>query len=182
VDAEDASGATIASTPAVPAAPMPSSVDQSNAGDGSGFALADEFGGSFAGQSFTVGRTGTLAGFQFSALAADGGAVGLDTVTVRVLDEAGNVLLFKTVLLQLEGGCCGVAGPPPVDQASFALQTVDVSELHFPVTAGEVLRFEVHSFNAMQVGDSVDLYGGGSESVNGVAMPGRDLAFQVLVQ
>lgn len=68
---------------------------------------------------------------------------------------------------------------------SPTLQTVDLTAFQLPVTAGEVLHFELHSNSfgfPFLIGDSADLYPGGTESVNGIPIPGRDLAFQVLTQ
>jgi len=177
-------GGVTAVTDPIKAGPLASDVDQANAGDGSGSVLVNDGTFSYAAQSVTIGRTGTLAGLQFTALAAESGAVGQVPATIVVRDDAGTLLLQQQANLHLEGACgaagCGV---PALDPASPTLQTVDLSSSHLAVTAGEVLHFEVHSgFSSLVVGDGADLYPGGTESVNGVPIPGRDLAFQVLIQ
>jgi hypothetical protein len=176
-------GGNIATSAFVRAGPLAADVDQANAGDGSGFVLVNESNFSSAGQSVTMAKTGTLAAVQFSALAADSGFAGQVPATILVRDNGGALLIRTDVSLSLEGACGPPpCGPPPIDPASPTLQTVDLSAAHFAVTAGQVLHFEVHSPFALQVGDGADLYPGGEESVNGIPIPGRDLAFQVLVQ
>jgi hypothetical protein len=167
------------------AGPLSSDVDQTNAGDGSAGVVVWDSQFSYAGQSVTMGKTGTLGGLQFMALAApDIGSAGLASATVIVRDDTGKQLLRKDdVPISLEGACSPTpCGPPPIDPSSPILQTVDLSAFGLPVTAGQSLHFEVHSSFALQVSDGADLYPGGEESVNGIPIPGRDLAFQVLVQ
>jgi hypothetical protein len=185
VRATDAAGNVAETTTPVGAGPLASDVDQANAGDGSGSVVVWDSQFSFAGQSVTIGKTGTLGGIQFTALAAaDIGSAGFFPATVIVRDDTGKVLIRKDgAQISLEGACSPApCGPPPIDPSSPTLQTVDLSASRLAVTAGQLLHFEVHSSFALQIGDSADLYPGGEESVNGIPIPGRDLAFQVLVQ
>lgn len=130
------------------------------------------------GQSFIATRAGRLEGIEVSsaplpANQAEG------TATLNLYDSQG-LLLGAQQFTWAFGGCCD---PPPLSTTLLGSGLIDLGPLNLNVTAGEVLRFEIgHSSQSMELLQTGDRYAGGMEFLNGVAVPGSDLAFKVLIQ
>jgi hypothetical protein len=92
-------------------------------------------------QSFTVGRTGHLVGIEVAFYEqCNLGAPG--NIRLDVIDS-GMVVATATLPTSVAPGGC--VEPPPLDPCTKGPRTFDLSATPLPVTAGEVLRFDVRT-------------------------------------
>ena len=153
--------------------------DQMNPGDG-GAALPVAAGHAVA-QTVTPSRSGFLTAVEVAALWGDTLRNALPAgafATLRVLDSGGNLLASQPIAWQLDG-CCS---PPPLTEAGLSISTAILGGAGIAVVEGQSYQLELDTAVPLQFLDTADVYPGGSEWVDGVAVPDRDLAFRIFVQ
>lgn len=137
-------------------------------------------GDQWAGQTFTMTKTGTLAGIEVSALRCDVGIYGTLTMEVGQGSTAfGRVTKAGT---DIPGpGQCGV--PAPLVLTSIGPAYFDFSSLNQVLTSGQTYYFKLTTPSGpdFHLGINIHTYSGGTIIVNG--NPGvHDFAFKIVTQ
>jgi hypothetical protein len=181
VESTNGSATSDASRPAGVSLP-PALVDAENLGQGQGWARFGGFIDLLAGQTFTVGNTGTIVGIEVGLLEDDslqsGARLFYNQMGLRLFDADGVVIANTIGSPAVPLPTCCVPVPLDADlilSGFFPLQT--------RVTAGQRLGFDLGAIGGglYRVGLGPDTYSGGTATIGGQPASG-DLFFKVILQ